>query len=314
MSHLSYIEAIVMGAVQGISELFPVSSLGHAVLIPALVGGTWAKDLSITAPNSSYLSFIVALHVATAAALIVFFRKDWGRICVGLYTSIRHRRIEGEFERLAWLLVLATIPVGIAGLLLDHLLRSALGTPALAAVFLAINGVVLLIGEQMRRRSLTKELPVEYRRSLSEEQRAQIDAHASAVRQPEAAIAHLSYGRSALVGSSQILSLLPGVSRSGIAMLGGMAVGLSHREAARFAFLLATPVILLAGLFKLPDLLAPSAHGILGPVAAGAVAAFVLALVSVAFLDRYFRTRSLTPFGLYSLIGGMASIVIFAAR
>ena len=152
MSHLSYFEAIVVGAFQGFSELFPISSLGHSILIPALVGGQWAKDLNVSAPESPYLAFIVGLHVATACALLLFFWRDWVRIITGFFTSIAHRRIETSYERLAWLIVIATIPVGISGLLLEHLFRTTLGRPIPAAVFLLVNGLILLAGERMRRR------------------------------------------------------------------------------------------------------------------------------------------------------------------
>ena len=143
MTHLSYVEAVIVGAAQGITELFPVSSLGHSVLVPALVGGQWAQDLNVSAPQSPYLAFIVGLHVATAAALLVFFWRDWLRILAGFVSSVRHRRIQTSDERLAWLIVVATIPVGLAGLLLEQLFRTTLGKPIPAAVFLFLNGIAL---------------------------------------------------------------------------------------------------------------------------------------------------------------------------
>ncbi len=153
MSTLSYLEAVVVGALQGITELFPVSSLGHSVILPALIGGSWAKDLDVSAPESPYLAFIVGLHVATALALLLFLWRDWVRIIGGFFTSIRDRRIATDSQRLAWLIVLATIPVGIAGLLLEHLFRTVLGKPMPAAAFLFANGLVLLLGERLRRRA-----------------------------------------------------------------------------------------------------------------------------------------------------------------
>ncbi|HEY2762524.1 MAG TPA: undecaprenyl-diphosphate phosphatase, partial [Pseudonocardiaceae bacterium] len=152
MSRLTYLEAIVVGAFQGVTELFPVSSLGDSVLIPALVGGRWAQDLDVSAPESPYLAFIVGLHVATAAALLVFFRRDWLRILGGLVTSLRYRRVHTPAERLAWLIIVATIPVGISGLALEHLFRTTLGRPIPAAAFLLANGGVLYLGERLRRR------------------------------------------------------------------------------------------------------------------------------------------------------------------
>src|SRR5947209_13302284 len=151
-AHLSYVEAVVVGAFQGVTELFPVSSLGHSVLVPALIGGQWAKDLNVSTPESPYLAFIVGLHVATAAALLVFFWRDWLRIVAGFVSSLRHRRIRTADERLAWLIVVATIPVGLAGVALEHLFRTTLGKPIPAAAFLLLNGVTLYAGEVLRRR------------------------------------------------------------------------------------------------------------------------------------------------------------------
>lgn len=289
----------MMGAIQGITELFPVSSLGHAILIPALVGGSWAKDLSVSAPESPYLAFIVGLHVATALALLVFFRRDWARIIGGLFSSIRHRRIQTAPERLFWLLVLATIPVGITGLLLEHSFRTVLGKPIPAAIFLMVNGLILGSGELLRRRAVRRSAalgaPV-----------AEIDGGDALG--DDVVLATIPRRTAIAIGSAQALALLPGISRSGVAMVGGMAVGLSPREAARFSFLLATPVILAAGLLKIPDLFGPLGHGIEGQVLAGSIAAFIAALVAVGFLDRYFRTRSLLPFAVYSLIAGAGSL------
>jgi undecaprenyl-diphosphatase len=299
MSHLSYWEAVVVGAVQGVSELFPVSSLGHAVILPALIGGQWAKDLNVSAPGSSYLAFIVGLHVATALALLVFFWRDWVRIVGGLFTSIRYRRVQTGPERLAWLIILATIPVGIAGLLLEHIFTTILGQPLPAAVFLAVNGLVLFVGELLRRSSPAPE------RSAS----GTDDDTAS-----DSRIGSMPVRRGVLIGSAQVLALLPGLSRSGAAMVAGMAAGLTHREAARFSFLLATPVILAAGVLKLPTLFGPSGAGIGGQVLAGSAAAFVFALIAVGFLDRYFRTRTLIPFAAYCLIAGVVSFLVLLLR
>jgi undecaprenyl-diphosphatase len=299
MSHLSYWEAVVVGAVQGVSELFPVSSLGHAVILPALVGGQWAKDLNVSAPGSSYLAFIVGLHVATALALLVFFWRDWVRIVGGLVTSIRYRRVQSGPERLAWLIILATIPVGIAGLLFEHLFTTVLGRPLPAAAFLAVNGLVLLFGERLRRRSRAPE---------------RSDSGADDDTASDSRIGSMPVRRGLLIGSAQVLALLPGLSRSGATMVAGMAAGLTHREAARFSFLLATPVIFAAGVLKLPALFGPSGAGIGGQVLAGSATAFVFALISVGFLDRYFRTRTLIPFAVYCLIAGIVSFVVLALR
>ncbi|HVV12267.1 undecaprenyl-diphosphate phosphatase [Amycolatopsis sp.] len=306
---MSYLEAIVVGAFQGVTELFPVSSLGHSVLIPALVGGQWAKDLDVSAPESPYLAFIVGLHVATALALLVFFWRDWVRIIGGFCTSIRYRRLKTPAERLAWLIVLATIPVGVSGLLLEHLFRSTLGKPIPAASFLIANGAVLYLGERLRRRA--------DRVSTVDEAPAQVLDTADVATQvipavetdPDTRLARIPLKRGVLIGSAQILALLPGISRSGVTMVAGLLRGLSHEDAARFSFLLATPVILAAGALKIPDLTGPLGAGIHGPILAGSVASFVSAYLAVRFLTRYFHTRTLTPFAIYCGVAGLASLL-----
>jgi undecaprenyl-diphosphatase len=303
---LSYVEAIVVGALQGVTELFPVSSLGHSVILPAVIGGQWAVDLDVSAPESPYLAFIVGLHVATAAALLVFFWRDWVRIIGGFVSSIRHRRMRTDAERLAWLIILATIPIGLAGLLLEHTFRTVLGRPIPAAAFLMANGIILLVGERLRRRT---RQPVPAGRSPLREDPAHDDDGPDADLRSDARIAGLSMGRGVLVGSSQILALLPGISRSGVAMVTGLTQGLSHRDAARFSFLLATPVILAAGVLKVPDLTGPLGAGLTGPIMVGSLASFVAAYLSVRFLERYFRTRTLIPFAVYSLIAGAAALM-----
>jgi undecaprenyl-diphosphatase len=291
-SHLSYVEAVVVGAFQGVTELFPVSSLGHSVLVPALVGGRWAQDLDVSAPESPYLAFIVGLHVATAAALLVFFWRDWVAIVGGFITSVRYRRVNTTAERLAWLIVLATIPVGIAGLALEHLFRTTLGRPIPAAAFLTVNGVVLYAGERLRRRTP-----------------AVVGATPEGGELPDEHIAKLPMAQGVLIGCAQILALLPGISRSGITMVAGLWRGLNHEEAARFSFLLATPVIFAAGVLKIPDLFGPLGDGIHGQVLAGSVASFIAAYLAVRYLTRYFETRTLTPFAIYCTVAGIASLV-----
>jgi undecaprenyl-diphosphatase len=298
-AHLSYVEAVVVGAFQGVTELFPVSSLGHSVLVPALVGGQWARDLDVSTPESPYLAFIVGLHVATAAALLVFFWRDWLRIVAGFVSSLRYRRIQAPDERLAWLIVVATIPVGLAGVALEHLFRTTLGRPIPAAAFLLLNGIALYAGEVLRRRVS----PSGDRDERDEEHE---DHRGEAI---DNRLAQLPMRRGLVIGSSQILALLPGISRSGIAMVAGLWRGLSHEDAARFSFLLATPIILAAGVYKIPDLFGPLGAGIGGQVVAGSVASFVCAYLAVRFLTRYFQTRTLTPFAVYCALAGGASLV-----
>ena len=291
VSHLTYPEAVVIGALQGVTELFPVSSHGHSVLLPALLGGRWARDLSVSAAESPYLAFIVGLHVATAVALLVFFWRDWVRILHGFGTSIRYRRISTPDERLAWMIILATIPVGVTGLVLEHTFRTVLGRPIPAAIFLAVNGVLLYGAERLRRRA---------------DQRTSIGGHGSVA--VDQRIATGAFTGTTLVGAAQILALLPGISRSGITMAAGLLKGLSHEDAARFSFLLATPVILAAGVLKLPDLFGPLGDGIRSQVIVGSLASGVAAYLAVRFLTRYFETRTLTPFAIYCVAAGLGSL------
>ncbi|ATY09789.1 undecaprenyl-diphosphate phosphatase [Amycolatopsis sp. AA4] len=313
MSAVSYLESIVVGALQGVSELFPVSSLGHSVLLPALVGGSWGRDLSI-GKDSPYLAVLVAMHVATAIALVLFFRRDWVRIVTGLWTSIRRREVRTADQRLAWLLILATIPVGIAGLLLESLLRDVLGKPVPSAIFLALNGGVLYAAEKFSRKPKPgvaqvsrEEETIDFSAEDTMVMRAVTVEEATDVR-----LSKLSVKEAVLIGSAQILALLPGISRSGITMVAGLRRGLDHEDAARFAWLLATPVILAAGALKMPSLFTPENKPSLGPALVGSVVAFVASYISVRFLTKYFETRTLTPFAIYCAVAGIGSLIFFA--
>ncbi|MDP9221304.1 MAG: undecaprenyl-diphosphate phosphatase [Actinomycetota bacterium] len=310
MGHLSYLEAIVVGSFQGVSELFPISSLGHSVLIPALIGGSWARDLDVSAPESPYLAFIVGLHVATAFALLLFFWRDWVLIVRGFATSVLHRRAVEPYERLAWLLILATIPVGVTGLLLEHTFRTTLGRPMPAAAFLFANGLVLALGERLRRKTPDPSAESLAQPDGPEEPLAGAHSGDAADRR----LARLSYVHGTQIGTAQVLALLPGISRSGATMVAGLVRGLSHEDAARFSFLLATPVILAAGVLKIPDLFGPLGNGIHGQVLAGSAASFVSALLAVRFLTRYFQSGTLRPFAWYCLIAGAVSFVVLAVR
>jgi undecaprenyl-diphosphatase len=319
--HLTYPEAIVIGALQGVTELFPVSSLGHSVLLPALIGGSWASDLSVSASESPYLAFIVGLHVATALALLLFFWRDWVRIVGGFYTSVRNRRIETTDERLAWMIIIGTIPVGITGLVLEHTFRTVLGKPIPAAIFLMLNGAVLYGAERLRRRAAelsTPPVPALVNRSGGSAMFASSTAVApdagSEGAQSDARLAARPIKETTLIGAAQVLALLPGISRSGVTMAAGLLRGLSHEDAARFSFLLATPVILAAGVLKVPDLFGPLGAGIHGQVLIGSLASGVGAYLSVRFLTRYFETRTLTPFAIYCAAAGLISLVILGLR
>jgi undecaprenyl-diphosphatase len=328
---ISYLQAVVIGLLQGVTELFPVSSLGHSVLVPAFIGGSWetlvTQSATSTRETSPYLAVIVALHVATALALIIFFRSDWVRIIAGFTRTIRPslaaRRLitKDADERLAWLLIIATIPVGITGLVLEHTFRTLFAKPLAAAIFLTINGLILLAGEVLRRRAPTDTDDIDARADVNQSPGPHLVADpqtatsAAVEADPAPAtrrLATLHYGEAAIIGSFQTFALLAGISRSGIAMVGGLARGLSHRDAARFSFLLATPVILAAGLLKLPSLTGPAGDHIHGQVLVGAVVAGLASYLSVKWLTRYFETRTLIPFAIYSLLAGTICIIRFA--
>lgn len=291
---ITYFQAIVIGVLQGISELFPVSSLGHSVLLPALFGWDGVVHQQ-SASESSFLAFIVGLHVATAIALLVYFRSDWGRIIRGFTRTLRTRAAQTPDERLAWLLIVGTIPVGVTGLVLEHALRVLFAKPLAAGVFLTLNGLILFAGERLRRRTVVRKAAGDQ------------GADGPMVRRLES----LGYREACLIGVFQTFALLAGISRSGITMVGGLLRGLDHEDAARFSFLLATPVILAAGLYKLPDLIGPLGNGIRGQVLVGSLCAGVTAYVSVRFLMHYFETRTLTPFAIYCVTVGLLATMYF---
>ena len=287
MHPISYLQALVLGLLQGASELFPVSSLGHSVILPRLLG--W----DIHQNDDYFLTFLIATHLATALVLLGFFWRDWVRILRGLGRSLRDRQIaEGDSDaRLGWLLVVATIPAGLLGLLLQDSLRSVFASPASAAAFLFCNGLLLFGAERVRRHA-----PVRQSADYSDERIAR----------------EVGFREAVGVGAAQALALLPGFSRSGATMGGGLLVGLSNEDAARFAFLLATPIIGAAAALKLPDLLGPQGDGVRGPALAGALCAAVTAYLSVRFLVRFFETNRLTPFAIYCAAAGALSLVAIA--
>lgn len=301
---LNWLQATVIGAIQGVTELFPVSSLGHAVLVPAWLGGSWkALATDETGNGTPYLAFVVALHVATAFALLTFYWRTWVRVIGAFFTSIRTRSISTPTQRLAWLIVMATIPAGILGLALEHKLRSLFAKPEAAAIFLAINALILFAGERLRRRVPQPEV-----------------SYASRAEEEEAIVTtQVSLRDAGVIGAAQSLALLAGISRSGVTMVASLLRGLDHEAAVNFSFMLATPVIFAAGVLKIPDLFKHNPatghamiHGIAGPVIAGCLVAFVVALASIKFLTKYFENRSLYPFAVYCLVAGVASIVRFA--
>jgi undecaprenyl-diphosphatase len=347
MSHLTYPEAGLIGLIQGVTELFPISSLGHSVLIPALIGGQWAKDLDVSKAESPYLAYIVGLHVATALAMIIYFWRDWVRIIGAFFASVKHVIApepgterwapQTTDQKLAWMIILATIPVGIAGIALEHLFRVVFSKPLLTSLFLFANGLILLAGERARRRHASMEaqqIAVD-ERVVAERQKAAVAAggyggggrHSSgqrALKQHQAGLAvesdrrlvGVGWAGAFVLGAAQILALLPGISRDGIVMVSGMFRGLSRQDAARFSFLLSAPVILAAGVLKIPDLTGPLGAGIHGQVLFGSILSGVGAYLALRFLMRYFSDpkRTLTPFAIYSLIVGLGCLIYFSVR
>ena len=292
---LTFFQAIVLGVLQGVTELFPISSLGHSVILPQLLG--WTDVVAAQSASESYfLAFLVGLHVATALALIVFYRSTWARIVRGLLVSLRTRRIETPDQRLGWLLVVATIPAGLAGLLLEHEFRVVFAKPLAAAAFLVVNGLLLLAGEWFRRRAEVRRVAAAHAMNSAGDRR--LDT--------------LEFREVGPIGVAQAFALLPGISRSGITMVAGLARGLDHEDSARFSFLLATPIILAAGLYKLPDLIGHNGDGVRPQVLVGSIAAAIAAYLSVRFLTRWFLTRTLMPFAIYCLVVGALAIVRFA--
>ncbi|HWA54902.1 MAG TPA: undecaprenyl-diphosphate phosphatase [Solirubrobacterales bacterium] len=288
MHPISYFQAIVLGLIQGISEPFPISSLGHGVILPEAFG--W----NIHQNDDYFLAFLVATHCATALVLFFFFLEDWKRILSGLGRSLRDRHLAAEDTdaRLGWLLVVGTVPAGILGLLLEHSLRSIFASPQAAAAFLILNGILLLAFESLRRRQPEKG-----------------DWEGDA--DPRIA-QKMSFRQAAAIGTAQAAALIPGISRSGVTMGGGLVVGLSNEDAARFAFLLATPIIGAAGVLKLPELFGSAGDGVRGQALVGALAAALATYLAVKFLLRFFESNRLTPFGIYCICAGLFFTVAFA--
>jgi undecaprenyl-diphosphatase len=284
---ISYFQAIILGLTQGVAEPFPVSSLGHGVVLPRLFG--W----HIHQNDKFFLTFLIATHLATAIVLLLFFLRDWVQIVKGMWRSLQMREIaeDDTYARLGWLLVVGTIPVGVIGLLLQDPIRKLFASPQLAAAFLIVNGFLLLGFERLRQRP---PRPGDY------------------LGDADARLAQRSWRQVFAVGSSQAFALVPGISRSGITMGGGLIVGLSNEDAARFAFLLATPVIFGAAALKLPELFGHEGDGVRGPALVAGLCAAAATFFAVKFLLRYFQTRRLSPFGFYCIGLGAISTLVFA--
>jgi undecaprenyl-diphosphatase len=279
---MSIIQALILALIQGVTELFPVSSLGHTVILPKLLG--WSIDQH----DPTFLAFVVLLHVGTATALLIYFRRDWLAIVSAVLRSAIDGRMHGTpNERLGWRLIAGTIPAGLAGLLFQKPVQALFASPRAAAAFLVLNGLIMFAGERLRRRAVAAETG-----------RTELDR----LRVPSA------IG----IGSAQILALLPGISRSGSTMVAGLLGNLTHEGAARFSFLLATPIIFAAGVLKVPDLLTPAALPHLPTYLLAGVVAGAAAFFSVAYLMRYFRVGRLDPFAIYCAAFGILAFILLS--
>lgn len=285
---ITSVQAAILGFIQGITELFPISSLGHSVILPKLFG--WNLDQN----SPDFLTFLVATHFATALVLFLFFIKDWIQIFKGLGRSIRDRKISpgDTYAKLAWLLIVGSIPAGILGLLLDKPIRNLFGSPLLAAGFLIVNGIILFAAEMLRTR-----------------QPALVTEGAANTERDDNAVSKLGWKQAFGIGTAQAAALVPGISRSGASMVGGLLSGLSNESAARFSFLLATPIIGAAALLKLPSAFGASMSDERLPFLIGAVCAGIAAWLATKFLLRFFETQTLKPFAIYCMVGGVVYFV-----
>ena len=283
---ITYFQAILLGLLQGFSELFPISSLGHSVILPQLLG--W----NIHQNDPYFITFLIATHLATAIVLFIFFFRDWMRIFAGMWRSLADRQIapDNHDGKLGWLLVVGTVPAGLLGLLFQDSLRTVFASAQSAAFFLMLNGVMLYGAERLRRRAPV----VETSDPLASDERISGET---------------SYRDAVGIGAAQAIALIPGFSRSGASMAGGLLTGLSNEDAARFSFLLATPIIGAAALLKLPDLFGATGDGVRGQALAASLASAVTAWFSVRFLVKYFETNRLTPFAIYCFVAGLASSI-----
>lgn len=314
---LNLVQVIVLALLQGVAELFPISSLGHTVILPALLH--WNIDQKAPA----YLAFVVLLHFGTAAALLIFYWRDWLRLLRILFASLARGKFSDDpDERFIWLVVVGTLPAAVLALLFEKPLRENFGNPTTAAVLLAVNGGLMLVGEALRRR---QRGGVPGNAAVAVGAAAGATGGGAAIASTAGAstvvasaaqeykdVDKLGWGGAIVVGLFQSLALLPGISRSGATMVGGLALGLRHHEAMRYTFMLATPIILAASIKTAPDLITPAGRGILGYAVLGCLLSGLAAYLSVRFLDRYFRTNRLDPFAYYCLIAGLGAVLLLA--
>jgi undecaprenyl-diphosphatase len=283
----TYEQAIIIGLIQGLTELFPISSLGHAILIPAWIGGSFKQFIS--EENDAYLLITIAMHLASSVALFLVFRKRWVGLIAGSYKAVKSKNYQSTPFRVLGYIVIATIPVGVLGLALDDYFQDIFGKPQFSALFLTINGLILITAERLSKRDLLHEF---------HDSDAEIDRRVNA----KTALA---------IGFGQSLALFAGISRFGVTMSAGLVRKLNHSVASDFAFLLSLPVILGASVVKLPELFTTDTRLVLGQILAGSVVSFFATYVSVTFLVRWFKTKTLYPFAIYCLAFGIISMIKF---
>jgi undecaprenyl-diphosphatase len=284
----TYGQAIIIGFIQGITELFPISSLGHAILIPAWIGGSFREFIS--EENQSYLLITIAMHLASSVALFLVFRKRWVGLISGSFKAVATRNYQSTPFRVLAYIVIATIPVGVLGLVFEDYFQSIFGNPTYSALFLTLNGLLLIGAEKLSRSDVAHEF------------------HDS-----DAEIDHRVNAKTALaIGFGQSLALFAGISRFGVTMSAGLLRKLNHSVASDFAFLLSLPVIIGASIIKLPELFTTDTKDLLGQIFVGSIVAFIATYFSVTFLVRWFKTKTLYPFAFYCLFAGIISLIRFA--
>jgi undecaprenyl-diphosphatase len=285
--------SIVLGVLQGVSELFPISSLGHTVILPKLFGWHQIVAYQSSGAENAWLAFIVMLHVGSAIGLLIYFWRDWVAIIKAFFATLGKRRVETPTERLAWLIIAASIPTGILGIALEHAARTATAKPEIASIFLVVNGFVLFAAQRLSTRAEVRTLA---RREGTKSDGGRV-------------LETLEYSEGAVLGLAQSGGLIAGISRDGMVMAAGLGRGLDNADAARISFLMATPIILAAGLYKLSDLTGSNGNGIRGYAVIAAVAAAITAVFTVHFLTRYFKRGNLIPFGIYCVLFGLAMVI-----
>ena len=283
----TYEQAIIIGLIQGLTELFPISSLGHAILIPAWIGGSFKQFIS--EENDAYLLITIAMHLASSVALFMVFRKRWVGLIAGSYKAVKSKNYQSTPFRVLGYIVIATIPVGVLGLALDDYFQDIFGKPQYSALFLTVNGLILITAERLSKRDVLHEF---------HDSDAEIDRRVNA----KTALA---------IGFGQSLALFAGISRFGVTMSAGLVRKLNHSVASDFAFLLSLPVILGASVVKLPELFTTDTRLVLGQIFVGSIVSFFATYVSVTFLVRWFKTKTLYPFAIYCLVFGMISMIKF---